>query len=168
MTGAIHEMNLKKPVAFLALGVESPHTVRITWVSVECDPALAFLDNFRFADHSLRIPGSVPHGCELPIGNECTIRCDVGVEFTAEREIKNSGDPLTIRLTMRPDFKALTTFFRDQGIYLCLALVVGAIFWSIGLPINTFHCPPVLAVHRQFPFSSHAMAARPVRKAGSL
>jgi len=39
---------------------------------------------------------------------------------------------------MRPDSKALTTFFRDQGIYLCLALVVGAIFWSIGLPINLF------------------------------
>ena len=39
---------------------------------------------------------------------------------------------------MRSDSKALTTFFRDQGIYLCLALVVGAIFWSIGLPINPF------------------------------
>jgi phosphoserine phosphatase RsbU/P len=39
---------------------------------------------------------------------------------------------------MRVDSKSLTTFFRDQGIYLCLALVVGAIFWSIGLPINPF------------------------------
>jgi len=39
---------------------------------------------------------------------------------------------------MRADSKALATFFRDQGIYLCLALVVDAIFWSIGLPINPF------------------------------
>jgi phosphoserine phosphatase RsbU/P len=39
---------------------------------------------------------------------------------------------------MKVDSKSLTTFFRDQGIYLCLALVVGAIFWSIGLPINPF------------------------------
>jgi hypothetical protein len=39
---------------------------------------------------------------------------------------------------MKADSKALTTFFRYQGIYLCLALVVGAIFWSIGLPINPF------------------------------
>jgi len=39
---------------------------------------------------------------------------------------------------MRADSKALTTFFRDQGIYLCLALVVGAIFWAIGQPINLF------------------------------
>ena len=39
---------------------------------------------------------------------------------------------------MRVDSKSLTTFFRDQGIYLCLALVVGAIFWSIGQPINPF------------------------------
>jgi len=36
------------------------------------------------------------------------------------------------------DSKSLTTFFRDQGIYLCLALVVGAIFWSIGLSISPF------------------------------
>jgi sigma-B regulation protein RsbU (phosphoserine phosphatase) len=39
---------------------------------------------------------------------------------------------------MRVDSKSLTTFFRDQGIYLCLALVVGAIFWSIGQPVNPF------------------------------
>ena len=43
-----------------------------------------------------------------------------------------------IRLTMRADSKALTTFFRDQGIYLILALVVGAIFWAIGQRINPF------------------------------
>jgi phosphoserine phosphatase RsbU/P len=39
---------------------------------------------------------------------------------------------------MRADSKALTTFFRDQGIYLVIALVVGAIFWAIGQPINPF------------------------------
>lgn len=39
---------------------------------------------------------------------------------------------------MRPDSKSLTTFFRNQGIYLCLALAVDAIFWAIGLPINPF------------------------------
>jgi predicted PurR-regulated permease PerM len=39
---------------------------------------------------------------------------------------------------MRADSKALTTFFRDQGIYLILALVVGAIFWAIGQRINPF------------------------------
>jgi len=39
---------------------------------------------------------------------------------------------------MKVDAKWLTTFFRDQGIYLCLALVVGAVFWAIGLPINPF------------------------------
>jgi hypothetical protein len=37
---------------------------------------------------------------------------------------------------MRADSKALTTFFRDQGIYLILALVVDAIFWAIGQRIN--------------------------------
>ena len=67
-----------------------------------------------------------------------TIGCDEGREFTAECEIRNSGAPLAITLTMRVDSKSLTTFFRDQGIYLCLALVVGAIFWSISLPINPF------------------------------
>jgi Stage II sporulation protein E (SpoIIE) len=67
-----------------------------------------------------------------------TTGCLVGREFTAQREIRNSGAPLAITLTMRVDSKSLTTFFRDQGIYLCLALVVGAIFWSIGLPINPF------------------------------
>ena len=39
---------------------------------------------------------------------------------------------------MGADPKALTTFFRDQGIYLSLALVVGGIFWAIGQPINPF------------------------------
>ena len=39
---------------------------------------------------------------------------------------------------MRVDSKSLTTFFRDQGIYLFIALVVGAIFWAIGQPINPF------------------------------
>ncbi len=39
---------------------------------------------------------------------------------------------------MRGDSKSLTTFFRDQGIYLSLAFVVGAIFWAIGLRINVF------------------------------
>jgi sigma-B regulation protein RsbU (phosphoserine phosphatase) len=34
--------------------------------------------------------------------------------------------------------KSLTVFFRDQGIYLCIALVVGAIFWAIGQPVNPF------------------------------
>ena len=62
----------------------------------------------------------------------------MGREFTAEREIQNSGDPLTITLTMKADSKSLTTFFRDQGIYLFIALVVGAIFWAIGQPINPF------------------------------
>ena len=39
---------------------------------------------------------------------------------------------------MRADSKALTTFFRAQGIYLCLALVGCAIFWAIGQRINPF------------------------------
>jgi hypothetical protein len=58
----------------------------------------------------------------------------VGREFTAERETQNSGDPLTIRLSMRVDSKSLTTFFRDQGIYLSVALVIGATFWALGQP----------------------------------
>jgi phosphoserine phosphatase RsbU/P len=32
----------------------------------------------------------------------------------------------------------LGPFFRDQGIYLFIALVVGAIFWALGQPINPF------------------------------
>ncbi|MGA9966265.1 MAG: hypothetical protein WBQ10_13785 [Terriglobales bacterium] len=32
----------------------------------------------------------------------------------------------------------MTTFFRDQGIYLFIALVVGSTFWAIGQPINPF------------------------------
>ncbi len=62
----------------------------------------------------------------------------MGREFTAERETQNSGDPLTIRLSMRVDSKSLTTFFRDQGIYLSIALVIGATFWALGQPINPF------------------------------
>jgi predicted PurR-regulated permease PerM len=39
---------------------------------------------------------------------------------------------------MTIDSKSLTVFFRDQGIYLFIAFVVGAIFWAIGQPINLF------------------------------
>jgi phosphoserine phosphatase RsbU/P len=39
---------------------------------------------------------------------------------------------------MRADSKSLTTFFRDQGIYLFIALVIGAMFWAIGQPVNPF------------------------------
>ncbi len=39
---------------------------------------------------------------------------------------------------MKANSKALTIFFRDQGIYLFIALVVCAIFWAIGQPINPF------------------------------
>jgi sigma-B regulation protein RsbU (phosphoserine phosphatase) len=39
---------------------------------------------------------------------------------------------------MRADSKALATFFRDQGIYLFIALVVSGIFWAIGQAINPF------------------------------
>jgi sigma-B regulation protein RsbU (phosphoserine phosphatase) len=39
---------------------------------------------------------------------------------------------------MRADSKALTTFFRAQGIYLCLALVGCGIFWAISQRINPF------------------------------
>ncbi len=39
---------------------------------------------------------------------------------------------------MTIDSKSLSVFFRSQGIYLCLALVVCAIFWAIGQPINPF------------------------------
>jgi hypothetical protein len=39
---------------------------------------------------------------------------------------------------MRADAKSLATFFRDQGIYLCIALVVAAIFWAIVQPVNPF------------------------------
>ena len=66
------------------------------------------------------------------------LRCDVVREVTAEREIPSSGDPLINGLTMRVDSKSLTTFFRDQGIYLSIALVIGATFWALGLPISPF------------------------------
>ena len=36
------------------------------------------------------------------------------------------------------DSKAVSRFFHDQGIYLFIALVVGAIFWAIGQPSNPF------------------------------
>jgi phosphoserine phosphatase RsbU/P len=39
---------------------------------------------------------------------------------------------------MRADSKLLTTFFRDQGVYLFTALVIGAMFWAIGQPVNPF------------------------------
>ena len=39
---------------------------------------------------------------------------------------------------MTIDSKSLTAFFRDQGIYLFIAFVVGATFWAIGQPINPF------------------------------
>ncbi len=39
---------------------------------------------------------------------------------------------------MTIDSKSLTVFFRNQGIYLFIALVVGATFWAIGQPINPF------------------------------
>jgi sigma-B regulation protein RsbU (phosphoserine phosphatase) len=39
---------------------------------------------------------------------------------------------------MTIDSRSLTVFFRNQGIYLFIALVVGAIFWAIGQPINPF------------------------------
>ncbi len=39
---------------------------------------------------------------------------------------------------MTIDSKSLTTFFRNQGVYLVLALVVDGIFWAIGQPINPF------------------------------
>jgi hypothetical protein len=67
-----------------------------------------------------------------------TIRCDVDREFAAERVVQNSGDPLTIRLTMRADSKSLTTFFRNQGVYLFIAFVIGAIFRAMGEPIHPF------------------------------
>ncbi len=35
---------------------------------------------------------------------------------------------------MRVDSKSLTTFFRDQGIYLSIALVIRTTFWALGLP----------------------------------
>jgi sigma-B regulation protein RsbU (phosphoserine phosphatase) len=39
---------------------------------------------------------------------------------------------------MRIDTKSLTTLFRDQGIYLSIALVIGATFWALGQPVNPF------------------------------
>jgi sigma-B regulation protein RsbU (phosphoserine phosphatase) len=39
---------------------------------------------------------------------------------------------------MKADSKALTTFFRNQGVYLFIALLGCGIFWAIGQPINPF------------------------------
>ncbi len=39
---------------------------------------------------------------------------------------------------MTVDSKSLTVFFRSQGIYLFIALVVSGIFWALGQPINPF------------------------------
>ena len=39
---------------------------------------------------------------------------------------------------MRPDSKALTIFFRDQGIYLFIAFVIAAVFWAMGEPVHPF------------------------------
>ena len=39
---------------------------------------------------------------------------------------------------MMADSKSLATFFRDQGIYLVIALVIGATFWAVGQPVNPF------------------------------
>ena len=39
---------------------------------------------------------------------------------------------------MKADSKSLAAFFRDQGVYLVIARVIGAIFWAIGQPINPF------------------------------
>jgi phosphoserine phosphatase RsbU/P len=41
-------------------------------------------------------------------------------------------------LKIKTESKSLTTFFRNQGVYLFIALVVSAIFWAIGQPVNTF------------------------------
>jgi phosphoserine phosphatase RsbU/P len=50
----------------------------------------------------------------------------------------NRDGPQTSGLTARVNSEFLATFFRDQGIYLFIALIVSAIFWAIGLPINPF------------------------------
>lgn len=57
---------------------------------------------------------------------------------------------------------ALARFFQQQGLYLCLALVVGAVFWAINLPINpgtvvlyslclgNLMMPPLNRIHRVY------------------
>lgn len=57
------------------------------------------------------------------------------VPSTVERSFHLPGAGTKI-LTV--DSKWLTVFFRDQGIYLFIAFVVGATFWAIGQPINLF------------------------------
>ena len=39
---------------------------------------------------------------------------------------------------MRADSKSLATFFRNQGVYLFIAFVIGAVFWAMGEPIHLF------------------------------
>jgi hypothetical protein len=57
------------------------------------------------------------------------------VPSTVERSFHLPGAGTKI-LTV--DSKWLTVFFRNQGIYLFIAFVVGATFWAIGQPINLF------------------------------
>jgi phosphoserine phosphatase RsbU/P len=52
--------------------------------------------------------------------------------------VRATGPNRKFRFDVTIDSKSLTVFFRDQGIYLFIALVVGAIFWAIGQPINPF------------------------------
>ena len=58
--------------------------------------------------------------------------------------------------------EALSRFFRDQGIFLFIALIVSAIFWAIGEPANpytvivyslrigNFLSPPMRALQRLY------------------
>jgi len=39
---------------------------------------------------------------------------------------------------MRADSKLLTTFFRNQGVYLFIAFVISAIFWAMSEPVHPF------------------------------
>ena len=68
---------------------------------------------------------------------------------------------------MTIDSKSLTVFFRNQGIYLFIALVIGAIFWAMSEPIHPFTVILYSLCIGNF-LSPHAMAAPAVRKAGSL
>jgi sigma-B regulation protein RsbU (phosphoserine phosphatase) len=49
---------------------------------------------------------------------------------------RRSKSEIPVYMTL--DSKSLTVFFRNQGVYLFIAFVVGAIFWAIGQPINPF------------------------------
>ena len=57
---------------------------------------------------------------------------------------------------MTIDSKSLTVFFRNQGIYLFIALLVDAIFWAFGQPINPF---TVIATHRLLNSDPHRKLA---------